>query len=423
MREAQVNLAYLWFAGYELGEKLPDHSSLTRIRQRWGEERFRRIFVKTVEQCAKAGLIGGETSHVDASLIRADVSWESLVAVYVEQALTENDEERIDGSELPSPGRVKTAVKVKGKIKKRSTTDPDASMSTSCKKVRLEPTYKQHTSVDDKIGLIVDVHVTTGEANEGKELRDQIKRITENTGTTPKMLTADTGYSNTRNYAMLEELGIEAVIPYEKPRMAKDGISSRRFKYDAKNEVVRCPKGKTLQKRHRGKNGWWYRARVCDCKACPLRAKCAPRGARTLLILDGYPALLRARTAKARGWSDEKVTEYKRHRYQVEGIHGESKSQHGLARAVRRGLANLRIQAYLTAMVINLKRLAKYAKRDGLLPRNTPQPIIPALFAMIIGHIRDTVITAHRYGEFAWLDRFDTGFIQHPHGDYFNGGR
>lgn len=44
MREAQVNLAIRWFAGYALHEALPDHSSLTRIRQRWGVERFRRIF-------------------------------------------------------------------------------------------------------------------------------------------------------------------------------------------------------------------------------------------------------------------------------------------------------------------------------------------------------------------------------------------
>jgi len=36
MRDAEVNLAIRWFAGYALHEKLPDHSSLTRIRQRWG---------------------------------------------------------------------------------------------------------------------------------------------------------------------------------------------------------------------------------------------------------------------------------------------------------------------------------------------------------------------------------------------------
>ncbi len=42
-------------------------------------------------------------------------------------------------------------------------------------------------------------------------------------------------------------------------------------------------------------------------------------------------------------------------------MHGEAKTQHGLRRAVRRGLANVAIQAYLTAAVINLKRLAAHA--------------------------------------------------------------
>src|SRR5437773_741893 len=42
MREAQVNLAIRWFAGYRLTDTLPDHSSLTRIRQRWGEDRFKK---------------------------------------------------------------------------------------------------------------------------------------------------------------------------------------------------------------------------------------------------------------------------------------------------------------------------------------------------------------------------------------------
>ena len=54
MREAQVNLAIRWFTGYGLHEVLPDHSSLTRIRQRWGAERFRRIFERTVRACVAA---------------------------------------------------------------------------------------------------------------------------------------------------------------------------------------------------------------------------------------------------------------------------------------------------------------------------------------------------------------------------------
>lgn len=85
--------------------------------------------------------------------------------------------------------------------------------------------------------------------------------------------------------------------------------------------------------------------------------------ARSVCIMDGYPALLRARRRQEQGWSDSMVEASRRHRWQVEGVHGEAKTQHGLRRAVRRGLSNVRIQAYLTAVVINLKRLALHTAR------------------------------------------------------------
>jgi hypothetical protein len=59
-------------------------------------------------------------------------------------------------------------------------------------------------------------------------------------------------------------------------------------------------------------------------------------------------------------WDDDSVNAYQRHRWRVEGIHGEAKTQHGLRRAVRRGLVNVSIQVYLTAAVMNLKRLAAF---------------------------------------------------------------
>jgi transposase len=92
MREAQVNLGIRWFIGYGLHETLPDHSSLTRIRQRWGVERFRKIFESTVEACIAAKIAKGDVVHVDASLIRADVSWESLAVRHVEAVAEANED-------------------------------------------------------------------------------------------------------------------------------------------------------------------------------------------------------------------------------------------------------------------------------------------------------------------------------------------
>ena len=90
LREAHVNIAIRWFIGYALHEALPDHSSLTRIRHRWGAERFRKIFKRTVEACLEAKIATAEVVHIDASLIRAHVSWDSLVERHVDDVLDEN---------------------------------------------------------------------------------------------------------------------------------------------------------------------------------------------------------------------------------------------------------------------------------------------------------------------------------------------
>jgi transposase len=351
MREAQVNLAIRWFAGFRLHETLPEHSSLTKIRQRWGAERFKKIFQKTVQMCIDAGLVNGETVHIDSTLIRADVSWESLTTEYADRVFKENrleddSNERISGT---------------GKPKKRSTTDPDATLTTSSRNNRMEPSFKQHTAVDDKSGVILDVKTTTGEASEGKELLEQINRIEDNTCKKVTTVTADMAYAHTENYSRLEQRHTKAVIPIQILPTKSKSIPINRFKYDAKNQIVRCPRGKIMQRSSRTDKGWIYRATNKDCAGCPLRSRCISSTAkvRIILITDGYESLLRAR----RRWQkqDENIRDkYKRHKWRVEGIHGEAKTQHGLRRAVRRGLANVSIQVYLTAMVMNLKRLAAF---------------------------------------------------------------
>ena len=76
--------------------------------------------------------------------------------------------------------------------------------------------------------------------------------------------------------------------------------------------------------------------------------------------MNGHEALLRARRRKVKSWDKTTYELYLRHKWRVEGAHGEAKTLHGLRRAVRRGLWNVAIQMYLTATVMNLKRLAAF---------------------------------------------------------------
>src|SRR5215475_872777 len=230
MREAQVNIAIRWFAGYALHEKLPDHSSLTRIRQRWGEHRFRKIFKRTVEACLKAKIATAEVVHIDASLIRANVSWDSLVERHVDDVLEENAaESEIDNKD----GRQS------GKYKKVCITDPDATMATNSRNRRLEPAYKQHAAVDDKVGVILDVAVTTGQTNEGEMIEPQVDEVKATTGIDIKTVTADAGYAYAKVYGALERRGINALIP-AKAEPIRSRVPLRRFRYDAKHDILRC---------------------------------------------------------------------------------------------------------------------------------------------------------------------------------------
>lgn len=352
MREAQVNLAIRWFAGYGLHEKLPDHSSLTRIRQRWGADRFRKIFQRTVTACVDAGIATGEVVHADASLIRADVSWEAVVTRHADAVAAENDPKDKHGEKRQRQRKA-------GKRKRVCLTDPDAARAASSRNRKLQPSYKQHGVVDDLRGVILDVEITSGEINEGDYLLPGLDAAADIIGAPIKIATADAGYSYAKVFAGLEEREIEGIVPV-KATPIRSKVPLPRFRYNEKYDHVKCPRGRILRPNNaKIDHGRFFVSKSRQCKGCDLRSDCISpaRETRPVVIVHNYPALLRARRQRLR-WGEREELLYQRHRWRAEGFHGEAKTWHGLSRAVRHGLANMRIQSFLTAAAINLKRLA-----------------------------------------------------------------
>src|SRR3954449_3521986 len=77
IRVAADRLSVRWELGYDLDEELPDHSSLTRIRKRYGLAIFRRFFDGMVERCREAGLSWGTELYCDATPVHANASLDS----------------------------------------------------------------------------------------------------------------------------------------------------------------------------------------------------------------------------------------------------------------------------------------------------------------------------------------------------------
>src|SRR3979411_497033 len=78
MRHAADRLSVRWYVGYDLDEPLPDHSSLSKIRLRYGLEVFRRFFEAIVEQCQAAKLVLGKALYFDSTQVNANADLDSL---------------------------------------------------------------------------------------------------------------------------------------------------------------------------------------------------------------------------------------------------------------------------------------------------------------------------------------------------------
>jgi len=320
MRQVQVNLAYRWFIGYSLDEKLPDHSTLSRALDRFGDEVFDELFKRSIARCEASGLIEGKVLHVDATTIRADL-----------------DRNRVGKPDSPDPDA-------------RFGRFPDG---------KTHPGYKQHTVADGKARVIVSLSVTPANVSEHDKALAVIDEAISRLSAVPETVCADGAYSSGNNSAALEERGIRLVSPPPKAvtYTGDKYFTVEDFVYDEKRDVFICPAGsvlKCLGKVKARPNQRLYAGLRSVCRKCKLKDKCTQSSRRQLKVGVNHAALVRLRT-DSRTESFKKL--YRSRAPVIEGIFGEAKEWHGLRRAWRRGLSKMRVQSLLIAAVINFKRL------------------------------------------------------------------
>lgn len=125
--------------------------------------------------------------------------------------------------------------------------------------------------------MIVDIAVTTGETNEGAELVPAIEPIEALTGVHVATATADAGSAYAKVYGALERRRTDAVIPL-KAEPIRSKVPMRRFRYDAKHDLLKFPRGKILKAGRAVKHGRFFTSRAKDCRDA-TRPRCACRAA------------------------------------------------------------------------------------------------------------------------------------------------
>ncbi len=395
MRVAADRLSIRWYLGYDLHEPLPDHSSLTRTRERYGLDVFRRFFETIVEQCIKAGLVWGRELYFDATKVEANASLDSMAPRFaVETHLSELFPEGTTAAAEAAPGPEllqtdlsedllaelaeenagrhdwlaqegrQNRAETRGEYRRisdyrASRTDPDASVMQT--KDGLHPGYQVHYVVDGgKARIILQTLTTPGEVTENLPMLDLLWKCRFRWKLHPHQVTGDTAYGTAEIIAAVEDQGIRAYVPLPDFDSRTPYYGKSEFTYDADHDEYRCPEGQLLRRRTAKytEGVVVYQAEASSCITCPSRAQCtgSPNGRQVRRSFhEEY-------LDRVRGYHETEAYKkaMRKRAVWVEPLFGEGKQWHGLGRFRLRRLRRVNTEALLIATGQNLKRLMSW---------------------------------------------------------------
>ena len=391
MREVEVNVAYRWFLGLKLRDKVPDASTLSQNRRRRFSEStvYQEIFDEIVLLAMKKGLASGTVLYTDSTHLKANANKNKFsveeVAVQpqaylaaLEAAITED--RAAHGKKPLKP----TEPEPETRQIKVSRTDKDSGYMVRDGKPK-GFFYLDHRSVDGRHAIITDTHVTPANVNDSVPYLGRLDRQRERFGFATRAVGVDAGYAAAAITQGLEERNLYGVIGYRTPTHRDGYFYKREYRYDEKLDVYICPNGQLLSYRTTNREGYrQYHSDPRQCRNCPVRLRCTQSSNATKVVTRHVWESSRERMDEHRLNRVGKRI-YKRRKETVERSFADAKQLHGHRYARMRGLIKVQQQCLLAATAQNIKKIAL------LLSRIEPNRLtcqIHSLLALLIGLLR-----------------------------------
>ncbi len=391
LKEIEVNIAYRWFIGYDLSEKLPDVSVIwqNRLRRYNGTEVPQQIFDEIVRQAMEKGLVGGKILYSDSTHLKASANKNKFIEKqvrkesqdYIDDLNKAINEDRVAHGKKPLKFNGDEVKEISEEEKenyfddddqsnggassggdemktiKCSTTDPDSGYMHRDGKPQ-GFFYLDHRTVDSKHNIITDVYVTPGNTNDVKPYIARLKEQINKFGFHVKYVGLDAGYNVSNICKQLYDMDIEPAMGKRRGCQQKGKFGKYKFTYLPEWDVYICPKHKYLEYVTTDRNGYReYKCKGDRCANCPRREMClSEKQERKSLrrhVWEDYKDKAYAFTHTEKG---KKI--YARRKETVERNFADSKELHGLRYCRFRGLSRVAEQCLLTAAVQNMKKIA-----------------------------------------------------------------
>lgn len=422
IEDASLNLAYLWFLGINPDEGLPEASLLSKFRvHRLKDVTLDEIIVEIVRQCVEKGIVEVENTglsidatHTEANTFKATPERiikkiaQKIFKTFEKEAgeIPENINQDIPKyKEIEDPKEAKQVMKeyIESEIDKfENIVNPEEHVETiklieNAKEILNDPKFIEQKGVrslvdqDARVGhksrtehffgykseymmttkdrIITAVAVNNGAYVDGTEF-NKLMELTERTGLAIKEVYGDKAYFRKPILDKIKEIQAMPYIPVSETVYR---IDEEKYSYNKDSDEWFCSEGNvTISKRHsiiksgkeKGREKLKYYFNKEICRNCPKREECI-KGKAIGKILD-----IGINTPEFYSYSQEQKTEEFKEKYKnracQESKNGEMKNHHGLDRAKGYGLQSMSKQAKLTAIAVNLKRIASILSSKSL---------------------------------------------------------
>lgn len=375
IKEIEVNTAYRWFIGYNIGEPIPHFSTFGKnyARRFKDTDVFERIFVRILQEAVRCGFVDASAVFIDGTHIKASANKKKatneIVELQAKQYQQQLEEEinhdrdahekkplKDHGDDLPKPPETKSI--------KQSTTDPQSGLFHKGEHEKCFA-YVSNTACD-RHNFILDFEIGAGNIHDSRmfdglydKLLHQFPEI--------NVIAVDAGYKTPWIMKQIIDSNRIPAVPYKRP-MTKEGYFKKyEFVYDEYYDCVLCPANQVLAYSTTNRDGnREYKSNPTYCKDCKFLSQCTQSKAQQKLVTrhiwEPYMEL-----AEDYRHTPQYRDIYKMRSQTIERVFADAKEKHAMRYTQLRGLQKVKMQVTLTFACMNLKKLATWKRRRGLL--------------------------------------------------------
>lgn len=380
VKEIEVNVAYRWFLGLDMTDKVPHFSTFGKnyTRRFKDTDLFEQIFTHILTECYKFKLVDPTEIFVDATHVKARANSRKMQkriaeeeALFYEELLKKEinedrdshgkkplkGKENDDNNPPPSAGGTKEEKTIKC-----STTDPECGWFRKGEHKHVFA-YAVETACD-KNGWILGYTVSPGNLHDSrtfKGLYDKIKDMGMET------LVADAGYKTPAIAKLLIDDGIQPLFPYKRPMTKKGFFKKYEYVYDEYYDCCLCPNNQILEYSTTNRDGYReYKSCGVVCATCPYLSQCTESKNHVKVVTRHIWEEYMEKCEDIRHTTGMKQL-YELRKETIERIFGTAKENHGFRYTQMYGKARMEMKVGLTYLCMNLKKLAKMKQKLGVL--------------------------------------------------------